>query len=136
MQNSSLSSDVLPQHIAIIMDGNGRWAKAQGMTVILFVKDKLIKDEIVTSFVSRILVQPSPAPNVVKVKVTVPLKFAAGVYVTAEGVAVCAVLLKFPPPEVIDHAPVEAPPPIVPFKLIESPEHTSCADPALTEGSS
>ncbi|NCO46735.1 MAG: di-trans,poly-cis-decaprenylcistransferase, partial [Vibrio sp.] len=30
MQNSSLSSDVLPQHIAIIMDGNGRWAKAQG----------------------------------------------------------------------------------------------------------
>ncbi|MBY7667503.1 isoprenyl transferase [Vibrio anguillarum] len=30
MQNTSLSSDVLPQHIAIIMDGNGRWAKAQG----------------------------------------------------------------------------------------------------------
>jgi undecaprenyl diphosphate synthase len=30
MQNSSPSSDVLPQHIAIIMDGNGRWAKAQG----------------------------------------------------------------------------------------------------------
>ncbi|QXO17986.1 MULTISPECIES: polyprenyl diphosphate synthase [Vibrio] len=30
MQNSQLSSDVLPQHIAIIMDGNGRWAKAQG----------------------------------------------------------------------------------------------------------
>ncbi|MGC9422152.1 polyprenyl diphosphate synthase [Vibrio sp.] len=30
MQNSPLSSDVLPKHIAIIMDGNGRWAKAQG----------------------------------------------------------------------------------------------------------
>lgn len=30
MQNSHLSPDVLPQHIAIIMDGNGRWAKAQG----------------------------------------------------------------------------------------------------------
>ncbi|KOO02525.1 polyprenyl diphosphate synthase [Vibrio nereis] len=30
MQNSQLSPDVLPQHIAIIMDGNGRWAKAQG----------------------------------------------------------------------------------------------------------
>ncbi|MDE1239419.1 isoprenyl transferase [Vibrio aestuarianus] len=30
MQNPSLCSDVLPQHIAIIMDGNGRWAKAQG----------------------------------------------------------------------------------------------------------
>ncbi|MCG3722744.1 di-trans,poly-cis-decaprenylcistransferase [Vibrio cincinnatiensis] len=30
MQKSPLSSDVLPKHIAIIMDGNGRWAKAQG----------------------------------------------------------------------------------------------------------
>lgn len=30
MQNSHLSPDVLPKHIAIIMDGNGRWAKAQG----------------------------------------------------------------------------------------------------------
>jgi len=30
MQNSQLSPDSLPQHIAIIMDGNGRWAKAQG----------------------------------------------------------------------------------------------------------
>lgn len=30
MHTSQLSSDVLPQHIAIIMDGNGRWAKAQG----------------------------------------------------------------------------------------------------------
>ena len=24
-------SDILPQHIAIIMDGNGRWAKAKGL---------------------------------------------------------------------------------------------------------
>lgn len=30
MQNLSLSQDVLPKHIAVIMDGNGRWAKAQG----------------------------------------------------------------------------------------------------------
>ncbi|UUM31182.1 isoprenyl transferase [Vibrio japonicus] len=30
MQNSQLSPDQLPQHIAIIMDGNGRWAKEQG----------------------------------------------------------------------------------------------------------
>ncbi len=30
MHNSQLSSDVLPQHIAVIMDGNGRWAKEQG----------------------------------------------------------------------------------------------------------
>ncbi|MCW8332875.1 isoprenyl transferase [Vibrio paucivorans] len=30
MQKSQLSVDALPQHIAIIMDGNGRWAKAQG----------------------------------------------------------------------------------------------------------
>lgn len=30
MQNSQISADSLPQHIAIIMDGNGRWAKEQG----------------------------------------------------------------------------------------------------------
>ncbi|EGU42895.1 undecaprenyl pyrophosphate synthetase [Vibrio ichthyoenteri ATCC 700023] len=30
MHNSQLSSEQLPKHIAIIMDGNGRWAKAQG----------------------------------------------------------------------------------------------------------
>lgn len=30
MHNSQISSEQLPQHIAIIMDGNGRWAKAQG----------------------------------------------------------------------------------------------------------
>jgi len=28
---STINSDNLPQHIAIIMDGNGRWAKKQGM---------------------------------------------------------------------------------------------------------
>ncbi|HGF4935339.1 TPA: isoprenyl transferase [Vibrio parahaemolyticus] len=30
MQNSQAFSDSLPQHIAIIMDGNGRWAKSKG----------------------------------------------------------------------------------------------------------
>ncbi|MGY3570497.1 isoprenyl transferase [Vibrio paucivorans] len=30
MQKSQLSVDALPKHIAVIMDGNGRWAKAQG----------------------------------------------------------------------------------------------------------
>lgn len=30
MHNSQLSPELLPKHIAIIMDGNGRWAKAQG----------------------------------------------------------------------------------------------------------
>ncbi len=30
MPNSQLSPEQLPQHIAIIMDGNGRWAKARG----------------------------------------------------------------------------------------------------------
>ncbi|NOH98493.1 isoprenyl transferase [Vibrio sp. 99-70-13A1] len=30
MHNSQVFSDSLPKHIAIIMDGNGRWAKAQG----------------------------------------------------------------------------------------------------------
>ena len=30
LDTSGLSPDNIPQHIAIIMDGNGRWAKAQG----------------------------------------------------------------------------------------------------------
>ncbi|MCW8346127.1 isoprenyl transferase [Vibrio sp. ZSDZ65] len=30
MQNSEVFNDSLPQHIAIIMDGNGRWAKSKG----------------------------------------------------------------------------------------------------------
>ncbi|EJG2018231.1 isoprenyl transferase [Vibrio parahaemolyticus] len=30
MQNSQAFSDSLPKHIAIIMDGNGRWAKSRG----------------------------------------------------------------------------------------------------------
>ncbi|GEM74073.1 isoprenyl transferase [Vibrio sagamiensis] len=30
MQNSQVFSDSLPKHIAIIMDGNGRWAKSKG----------------------------------------------------------------------------------------------------------
>ena len=50
---------------------------------------------------------------------TVPEKFAAGVYVTVAGEADCAVELKLPPPDVIDHAPVVAPPPILaPAKVI------------------
>ena len=52
-----------------------------------------------------------PGALVVRVSVTVPLKLAAGVYVTVAGEAVCAVLLSVPPPEVIDQAPVVAPPP-------------------------
>jgi len=40
-------------------------------------------------------VQP-PGVFVVRVSVTVPEKLAAGVYVTAEGVAVCDVLLNVP----------------------------------------
>ncbi|MCK6262592.1 isoprenyl transferase [Vibrio sp. ZSDE26] len=30
MSNTHLSSEALPKHIAVIMDGNGRWAEAQG----------------------------------------------------------------------------------------------------------
>ncbi|MGL5430175.1 MAG: polyprenyl diphosphate synthase [Vibrio sp.] len=30
MQNLSIPKELLPKHIAVIMDGNGRWAKAQG----------------------------------------------------------------------------------------------------------
>lgn len=30
MQNTQLLPDALPQHIAVIMDGNGRWAKEKG----------------------------------------------------------------------------------------------------------
>ena len=29
-QSNTLNSDILPQHIAVIMDGNGRWAKQRG----------------------------------------------------------------------------------------------------------
>jgi len=55
----------------------------------------------------------------VNVRVTIPVKFAAGVYVTDAGVAVCAVLLNVPPPEVIDHAPVVAlPPTLAPVNVI------------------
>ncbi len=28
--DTALSADSLPKHIAVIMDGNGRWAKAKG----------------------------------------------------------------------------------------------------------
>ena len=60
-----------------------------------------------------------PGALVVSVNVTVPLKFAAGVYVTVAGFGVCAVELNVPPPEVIDHAPVVAPPPtLAPLNVI------------------
>jgi len=31
MQDGSISSDQMPRHVAVIMDGNGRWAEAQGL---------------------------------------------------------------------------------------------------------
>ena len=31
MQKTIINKDNLPQHIAIIMDGNGRWAKARSL---------------------------------------------------------------------------------------------------------
>jgi hypothetical protein len=61
----------------------------------------------------------APEVFVVRVSVTAPLKLAVGVKVIASGVAVCAVLLSVPVPEVIDHAAVEAPPlKLVPLKVI------------------
>ena len=55
----------------------------------------------------------------VNVNVAVPVKLAAGVYVTVAGVAVCNVLLNVPPPDVIDQAPVVAPPPtLAPVSVI------------------
>ena len=63
-------------------------------------------------------VQPVPAFEVSN-NVTVPVKLAAGVYVTVDGVAVCNVLLNEPPPEVIDHAPVVAlPPTLAPLNVM------------------
>jgi len=61
----------------------------------------------------------APGALVVKVNVTVPVKLAAGVYVTVAGVAVCAVLLSVPPPEVMDQAPVVAlPPTLAPLNVM------------------
>jgi hypothetical protein len=73
------------------------------------------------TFIVLVLLTAGQAPGalVVNVNVTVPLKFAAGVYVTVAGLAVCAVLLRLPPPAVIDQAPVVALPPILaPVKVI------------------
>lgn len=51
MQKSQLSSDALPQHIAIIMDGNGRWAKARGKPRVFGHKNgvKAVRKTIMTS---------------------------------------------------------------------------------------
>jgi hypothetical protein len=80
----------------------------------------------------------APEAFVVSVNVTVPLKLAAGVNVTVSGEAVCVVLLKVPLPEVIDHAPVEAPPPITaPLNVIAdgvTDSQTVFGPPALTVG--
>ena len=32
MQERRLRSDRLPRHVAVIMDGNGRWAEARGLS--------------------------------------------------------------------------------------------------------
>lgn len=42
MQDTPLLSEALPQHIAIIMDGNGRWAKAQGKPRIFGHKNGVV----------------------------------------------------------------------------------------------
>jgi len=58
--------------------------------------------------------------------------------VTVAGDAVCAVLLNDPPPEVMDHAPVVAPPPILaPLSVIAdgvADWQTLSGPPALTVG--
>ena len=60
-----------------------------------------------------------PGALVVSVRITVPEKFGAGVYVTVSGFAVCAVLLKIPPPDVILQAAVVAlPPTLAPVRVI------------------
>ena len=79
-----------------------------------------------------------PGALVVRVNVTVPVKFAAGVYVTVAGDAVCAVLLNVPPPEVIDQAPVVAPPPtLAPVRVMAAGAadwQTVFGPPAVTVG--
>ena len=35
--SAGINPDEMPQHIAIIMDGNGRWAKAKGMKEFLAI---------------------------------------------------------------------------------------------------
>jgi len=80
----------------------------------------------------------APETFVVSVKITVPLKLAEGVNVTVSGEAVCAVVLKIPLPEVMDHAPVVAPPPkTTPLKVIadgDADSHTVFGPPAVTVG--
>jgi hypothetical protein len=73
---------------------------------------------------------------VVSLSVTGRVALATGVYVTIAGFAVCKVLLKAPPPETIDQAPVVAPPPIpAPDKVIGvgvADWHTVIGAPAVT----
>lgn len=38
MHTDDLDMQNIPQHIAIIMDGNGRWAKAQGKVRTLAIR--------------------------------------------------------------------------------------------------
>jgi hypothetical protein len=65
------------------------------------------------------LTAEQPLEFVVNLSTAVPVKFAAGVYVTVAGLFVCAVVLRVPPPETMDHAPVVAPPPTVaPVRVI------------------
>jgi hypothetical protein len=79
-----------------------------------------------------------PGALVVNIRVTVPEKLAAGVYVTASGVAVWAVLLKVPPPELIDQAPVVVlPPTLAPDNVIGegvADRQTISGPPAFTVG--
>ena len=36
-ENIKISNDnIIPEHIAVIMDGNGRWAKKRGLLTLLF----------------------------------------------------------------------------------------------------
>ena len=73
------------------------------------------------TFIVRVSVAAAhePLASVVSVNVTVPVKLAAGVYVTADGLAVCAPLLNVPPPLVIVHTAVVAlPPTVAPVRVI------------------
>ena len=79
------------------------------------------------------------AAFVVRVRTMLPLKFAAGVNVTVEGLLVFAVLLNVPLPLVMLHAPVVALPPILaPVSVMAvgvADWQTTSGPPALAVGS-